>query len=361
MHAKEAIMEVIRRFPGITQMRLADESSVNRGQLSTWLSKDGPLSEEKQASVVSICLKLLAEELESDPNAATEDFTQCREALEAFPPYQRFRHDTVEAVLGHPVSPANPAYVRRKAEDELEDRLRLHKLWLAVIGGPGMGKSSMLLFARQQIDEAGGLTFYLNCDDYAILREKNAATPDLLSWLARTCERGIKGSLPVHLGSTRLFSSWLERNVLANAGGRPCTFLFDQVERLWEPGAEDEIGRVRAFRQLLIALHNLQNDTSERPHLEAVHFLVAWDRAHIALANAQREVSSVNRYLQYIRLETFPENHVRRLIERLIPNSEIATRTAETAWANFRGHPLLTQVWIQEQLAHLPAGETFFS
>lgn len=372
MTPRDAVDEILKRTHSLTQKRVAEAAGVNRGQLSAWLAADGPLSEERQGMVVRALLGLLVEASQEDGRdyrRELADYVAFLESSEA----GRSLEPVDTQIVDRPVSPREPTYIERDEDRRLLSMLDAEPLRMAIVGGPKLGKSSLLLRAEAELKRKvrhRPPILVVRVDFTRYLREPADTREPLLPWFAHRCEEQIGVTSGSRLLAPEDFPEWLKRNVMAASRSGWAAVLLGGIDRLFD----DMVARIRAssksgkFRPprpdtgseqrdhpvdlLLTMLSYHWDETVGDREYERCKFILAFDRHHDALMNhvSAHQSSGLRALTQAVVTGRLPENLVERLCERLGLRGDLLQATATDAWHDFQGHPFLTRALVRDRL-----------
>jgi len=359
MNVQDAINHVLSQVPALTQKRLADEASlaglkVNRGQLSAWLRREGPLSDEREANIIRALLKLVGDVSEEDSRDYRAQLADVIRVLES----HLAKRKVPRTVHGEPLSSRDPGYVERVEDRRLLSWLGVDPLWASILGGPKMGKSSLLLRAAQELKRRSTtrspiLLVQIDFAGYRAEKRKGSEI-GILPWFAQQCELQVGKPFRDLLSLPENFHEWLERNIIAASEAGRCAFLLDHLEELWNPEARESgdqgVAMLRPhgdLETLFTALHDYLNETYDDSRFDRCKFLFAFDNAHEAFDEVGRGLSSMRFEMNVIRTTNFSGGSVARLLEQRGLSTTEANAKASAAIEQCGGHPFLTQAWIR--------------
>lgn len=360
MNVQDALNHVLTQIPTLTQKRLADEASlaglkVNRGQLSAWLRREGPLSEEREGNIVRALLKLVSDASEEEGRDYRTELADVVRVLES----HLSQRKPPRNLHGEPISARDPAYIERVEDKRLLSWLGVDPLWASILGGPKMGKSSLLLRALQELKRRSSnrspiLLVQVDFAEYRAEKTRGSSIA-VLPWFARQCELQVGTPFRDLLSLPENFHGWLERNIIAASEGGRCAFLLDHLEELWDPEAakdwrsqDDPTQRPHGdLETLFTALHDYLNETYDDSRFDRCKFLFAFDNAHEAFDEVGRGLSSMRFEMNVIRMTNFSGGSVARLLEQRGLSTTEANAKASVAIEQCGGHPFLTQAWIR--------------
>lgn len=366
MTSKDAVDEILKRTHSLTQKRLAEVAGVNRGQLSAWLAADGPLSEERQGMVIRALLGLLVEASQEDGRDYRRELADYVAFLESSETGRSLEPIDTQ-VVDRPVSPREPSYIERDEDRRLLSMLDAEPLRMAIVGGPKLGKSSLQLRAEAELKRKvrhRPPILVVRVDFTRYLREPADTREPLIPWFAHRCEEQIGVTSGSRLLAPEDFPEWLKRNVLAASRSGWAAVLLDGIDRLFDDmmkhiHASKSGKQLRAESKprnhpvdlLLTMLSYHWDETAEDREYERCKFILAFDRHHNALNYVpEYQSSSLRALTQSVVTGGLPENLVERLCERLGLRGDLLQATANDAWRDFRGHPLLTRALVRDRI-----------
>ncbi len=336
MKIATAFNKILDLLPEISASELSRRAEVNKGQLSAFLKKDGPLAEEKQANLVQCLLQMLDEI--TMPVEAQKKLSPLLLQLKEFPPY-RIKWGEADTDPFQHILFGWQRYIERDVEQEIIAYMARRPFVLGITSGPKTGKSSIARRVRQEAGKQGAVV-YLDCRLYATARQIG-----LVEWLFQCANQQLAQVFNHHPSDWGAIVVWLKHDVLAEK--QACTFIFDQM---------DELGD--AYAELSSGWHYVLNQTRDEPALKALGLVLVYDPASPALFAAQTHASRLEQ-----RMKAFvPENYARGQVERLF-KAIFADDAAQSAhktmidevWDMFQGHPFLTHVYAHTYANSKPA------
>lgn len=336
MKIATAFNKILGLLPEISASELGRRGEVNKGQLSTFLNKDGSLAEDKQANLVQFLLQMLDEM--TVPAETQKKLTPLLSQLKEFPAY-RIKWGEADADPFQHILFGWQRYIERDVEQEIIAYMARRPFVLGITSGPKTGKSSI---ARRVRHEAGkqGAVVYLDCRLYA-----TAGNTGLVEWLFQCASQQLAQVLNHHPSDWVSMVAWLKHDVLTEK--KACTFIFDHMEELGD-----------AYAELSSGWHYVLNQTRDEPALKALGLVLVYDPASPAMFAAQTHASRLEQ-----RMKAFvPENYAKGQVERLFKAifADEAAQSAHKAmidevWEMFQGHPFLTHVFAHTYANSKPA------
>ncbi len=321
----KTVYQALLSSRSLTQSAVAEKTSINRGQFNAWLKSGRNISDEKVALIIATVLELAkaAPDSESTQNAL--------DVLRQDPIYQRFYVNNFPA---SPVVGGHRCYVMRQAETNLEHALQQQPLDVAILGGPQMGKTSLLNWL---VHHPGRRHQVLRLDF------RQTPPPDPLAALAQLASKRSAPGQSASLQDWAAFPDWARRHLLVTK--KPTTLLLDHLESL--PDA--------ALQALQDGLHHFINQRRDEPILDQINLILAYDEAHPTMQASRNHASGLMRDLSTVALLPFNADQVAQLLQAILglhPGPEL-DEAIQDALVHFAGHPLLTHHW-----AHLVSEQT---
>lgn len=151
------------------------------------------------------------------------------------------------------VIPSSPFYIRRNADDKMEEQVRRNGTTTRVKGMRQMGKSSLLVRARAA-EQQHQKSFYL---DFQMIDEPHLTSLEsLLRYLAYKIAKDFKvPAKPAdywddYLGAKESITSFIEEYILREADS-PILILFDEADRVFRfPYRDDFFSTIRGWHNL---------------------------------------------------------------------------------------------------------------
>ncbi len=322
MKIADAIQQAINLIPGFSAAQLAKDADINKGQLSAFLNKAGPMSDEKQADLVNALLtqlnsSRLSDEIEKKIHPFVADLAE-------FGPYQaRYKEPDPysHTVFGW------SRYIERDIESEIHAALERRPFVIALTSGPKTGKSSI---AKRlvSINAKVGNTIYLDGQKYA-----NSGTTDLVEWIFQTASAQLGVDFDEHPDSWESMVDWLKQDMLI--GKNPvCTFVFDHIEKLGD-----------AYMDLSSGWHYVLNQTRDEPSLKGLGLILVFDPASPVLYKAKNISSRLEQRSRFFVPENLTKGQVDRLLKSVLASTSWNKQLTEDVWAMFQGHLFLTHVY----------------
>lgn len=327
MKIATAFNKILDLIPEISASELGRHAGVNKGQLSAFLKKDGPLAEGKQANLVHCLLQMLDQIKVSveTQRKFTLELLQLRE----FPPY-RIKWGEDDADPFRHVVFGWKRYIERDVEQDVIDYMNNKPFVLGITSGPKTGKSSIAQRVRH-VAAKQGVVIYLDCSLFVA-----SGNERLFEWVYQCAKQQLPHEFDHHPSDWDSSVKWLKADVLGEK--TVCTFIFDHLENLGD-----------AYDQLTIGWHYVLSQTRDEPSLrKALCVVLAYDPASPVLYTAQARASRLEQDLRIF----VPRNYSRGQVERLFMAifASDASQSAHIAllddvWAKFQGHPFLTHVY----------------
>lgn len=184
MNEAATIAKLLKSVKELKQADLCGECGINKGQLSSFLSKGGSLAEDKQVALIVSLLKKLDELREQQVDLPSETDALIK-ALQAYPPYQALHG---EAAPGSVILPGHKSYVERHKDPFQGTQSRPFVLGLT--GGPKTGKTTLGRSLQYRLRKER--VIFADCQDYASLASQDAS--QLVGWLVKTAAAQWPGS-----------------------------------------------------------------------------------------------------------------------------------------------------------------------
>ncbi len=208
-------------------------------------------------------------ESEADQEASQTDLQELANAVNQGPPLPvadiRLALDTGTVKL------SSPFYVRRHADDELENQITQQGETTIVKGPRQMGKSSLLARAHARVKEQGHPSFYLDFQllDEAKLDSLSQLLPHIANKIARELKTAVKPKdmWDENLGPKDNLTYFIEEAVLAEAE-KPVFVFLDEADRVFPyPYRNDFFAMIRGWH----------NSRATNP---------VWDKLNLVIAHA---------------------------------------------------------------------------
>lgn len=325
MKITEVIQTVLDLVPAIGASALAKESDVNKGQLSAFLKKDGPMSAEKQATLIHFLLQLLEDTKQSAE--VKMKLSPLVAQLRQFTPYrvQRLEGDPYQCILY-----GWKRYIERDVEESILAGVEHRPFVISIASGPKTGKSSIAQRVKMDLDKVGE-AIYLDCKHFSA-----SNTTDFVEWIFQTTATQLSRNFDEHPLDWVSIVDWLKQDILSNSL-KPCTFIFDHLETLGE-----------AYVELSSGWHYVLNQTRDEPALKALGLVLVFDPASAVLYNAKNRSSRLEQRARLFVPENYSKGQVDRLLKAALAvdaKDPWDRQLTEDVWTMFRGHPFLSHVY----------------
>ena len=311
------ISKIIKGCQGITQAAIANVTSINRGQLNTWLKNGKHMSDGNIALIIYAVLDLTAEH--PDKAQYQAGLAQLRQD----PNYQR---DYSSSSPNTSLIGGHSAYIPRVIEPKIEQRLRFQPFDIAILGGLKMGKTSCLNW----------LTHRLAKKHHVLRLDCKTCADDPLAAIAEAAKQ-LPGANTQRdrLTSWGHFPDWARRHLIT--GKKPTTLLFDHLGAL----------SIETLQGLQDGLHHLINQRRVEPVLDQLNLVLAYDESSPAMRDTRDYASGLMRDLTPQALSAFTQYEVAQLLQAILGLGEGIEfeHALEFAWTHFAGHPFLTHYW----------------
>ncbi len=338
MKIATAFNKILDLLPKGSASKLGEDAEVNKGQLSAFLKKDGPLAEDKQANLVQCLLGMLEKiQISTEKQKKILPFLS---QIKEFPPY-RVKWCEADADPFQHILFGWQRYIEREVEQEIIAYMARRPFVLGITSGPKTGKSSI---AQRVLQEAGkqGAVVYLDCRLYP-----KGSNANLVEWLFQCASQHLAQVFDHHPNDWVSMVAWLKHDVLAE--NKACTFIFDHMEELGE-----------AYAQLSSGWHYVLNQTRDEPALKALGLVLVYDPASPALFRAQTHASRLEQRMKAFVPENYAKGQVERLFKAIFIDeaAQSANKTMiDDVWDMFQGHPFLTHVYVHAYAYSKPAQE----
>lgn len=336
MKIAAVIATVLSLLPSIKASSLAAAAGINKGQLSAFLNKNGPLADEKQGDLVHYLLEQL--------HTIKLDYTNGRKLskligqLEQFEPY---RINWCEPdPRSSPILFGQPCYIEREVEQDILAYLNRRPFVVGIIGGPKTGKTSVAYRVKMEMSKEG-VVIYLDCKHYA-----SSGITHLVEWLFQTTAMQLDRDFDYHPADWLEVVDWLKRDVLQEK--EACTFIFDHMEALGNTAVELSSG-----------WHYVLNQTRDEPALKVLGLVLVYDPAAQKLHDSMYHSSRLVQRARFFVPGNYTEGQVDRLLRQVLATDTQPfgdSQLTKQVWGLFRGHPFLTHLYTHIYGNH-PVGD----
>lgn len=321
------IKALISPETGLTITNLSELTGINKGQLSTFVNKNGPLAQDKQVQLVKFLIE------QGEAIAARCNDAKGKAALAAkfaelaeFEPYQ-IRHGEPNP-LNCAVLYGQECYIEREADKQLATRLA-RPFVLAIIGGPKTGKTSFTHHIKVLAEQQGRVVR---------LDGRQFKHASVVEWLFQVTAEAFDEHFDIHPRDWDEVVDWLVRHVLI--GKQPCTFIFDHIEVLG-----DKCGSLSA------GWHHVLNQVRDEPILKTLGLVLVSDQAAQVMHDAVFFGSNLLQRATWICPGNFTKGQVDALLRRVLATNTRPFEfkdglSVEEVWRKFEGHPFLTHVYV---------------
>jgi len=319
-----AVSKLFKNCEPFSQVRLAKEAGVNKGQLSNWLKRGTNLADEKIVAIIDVLMAWLETDQAGGCKYRQEDLIN---QIKLFEPYISSQ---ATAFPLQPVPATHPTYIQRNEEKRLFELIEHHPADIAVVGGGKMGKSSLLNW----------LKWSLRYKHNVIRVDFRTQSGDPIAIIPQAAKTA--GMRDIRLKNWDDFSIWALSTLLVDE--KPCTIILDDVHCL----------HVNYLKELADGLHAFVDQRRNQPILDRLNMVLAYDDAASSIHDAGFHSSGIARGLKGLSLVRFNESQVDALLEQilLIHDPIKLLPFANAAWELFRGHPFLTHLWAASLSEH---------
>lgn len=350
MDVRDAIIQIMTDIKGMTQADIARRANVQRPQLNIYIKKKSSLPEDSQKRIATAILDKMAELGKTRNREFFYDYSEASRILTQFTGYNSQFDEKRKINPYQSADPSSPIFITRRAEKQLLSIIHAEPLWLSIVGGVKMGKSSMLRLVEKNLSDDENIIIKIDFSEFQSLRS-NDDEAELFQWIAIRCEEQIEGRFPIRLKHGRDFPGWVSKCVVGNAMGKRCYFLFDNLHDLWRrpqnkegfgKNVQYELADYKAFLQSLMAF---RDETFDNPGLDRCGIICTIDFSHRVTSYPESKgVSSFwAKNSTNITLRGFSENDVFHIFDNLEIKSP--NRVSNEAWRKYYGHPFLTLVY----------------
>ncbi|MEO5352985.1 MAG: hypothetical protein H7835_07210 [Magnetococcus sp. XQGC-1] len=335
MRINDAVQTIIDSSKELRQSAVARGAGVNAGQLSLWLGSGSNLSRSKQGDLVEYLLgwyAALSEERKRkyDDN---EEFLKCMRVLEGCVLYRVRKAAQRPLAALEPVSLRHSAFVSHPEDDLIPVAVTGFPQHIALVGGPGTGKSSHLF---RFLEKCSGTvcTLLVDCRDLLRQREKNPAL-DFFPWLNSTCEEQFTHTFSSPLWDPAGMPRWIQQSLLGAGGQLSCVLLLDNLDLL----AQEDL------RRFGIALHGLSSAIRDEPALRRFSLISAYDEAAANMSAFVGDYAgSYYRMVRTISVHPFTDGAIKPFFQQVLKGEDSLDVGfyAKAAQLTCAGHPRLT-------------------
>lgn len=239
--------------------------------------------------------------------------------------------------IDEPLDPSNQAFCKRLSEAALERQIGRQPFSQGIVGGKLTGKSTAARWFASELKRVGAPVIYFDLSEFI-----SGPIADLKQWINDQSQRQLKLTPRYELTDRIRLADWLNDNVLIAPPKDDAyhSLIFDGVERL-----EHDIQEM-----LFIELHHIFTKRTRNQRLDYLNIVATSDEPLSTVIGVHQSAafSSFFRTAAVVRAGNFYDGLVSQLVSRRCPalSPPIHSQIATAAWTRFRGHPSLTQCWL---------------